>query len=225
MIEFLKEFWQKFKAQSRYYYKKHRVKIIIFLLIFSFLFIYFWQNILISVETGTVGVKWNRFSGTVQDKIYGEGLYVFLPWDKLYRYNLRIKNVNDTMKLLTRDGLGIKMNFSYRYYILRDSVICLHLKLGPEFEEKYVKSEAKAAAMSIIGNYPPDKIYTLSTLTIQTIIKQFLFKKLKAQNIVLDNFLITNISLPETITRSIELKLAKEQLAMEFDYRLKVEEK
>jgi len=42
---------------------------------------------------------------------------------------------------------------------------------------------------------------------------------------VIEDIIITKITLPETIKASIERKLAAEQLSMEFDYKLMIEEK
>jgi len=225
MVEKIFPKFENIRLFLKNYYVKHKVSIIVITLIFSFILVFFWNNIVISIDSGCVGVKWNRFTGTVMYRTYGEGLHIIPPWDKMYIYSLRIQNVNDSMNILTQNGLTINLQFSYRYYLTQDSVPSLHIKLGPNYEDKYVRALARSSAISVIGNYPPEKIYTISTVLVQTIIKLFLVREFFKYNIVLENFLITRISLPQKIVDAIESKLSKEQLSLEYNYLIDVEKK
>jgi regulator of protease activity HflC (stomatin/prohibitin superfamily) len=53
----------------------------------------------------------------------------------------------------------------------------------------------------------------------------YLNKQLIARNIIIEDYLIKRISLPEIVSRSIEKKMVAEQLSYEFDYKLLTEEK
>ena len=59
------------------------------LLIIAFLALFFWERILVSIYPGHVGVLWRRFSGTVTDRVYGEGLHFVLPVNIMYSYDVR----------------------------------------------------------------------------------------------------------------------------------------
>ncbi len=220
LIKFHKaEFWIKRK------YKKHRFKIIINSLILLILIVYFWNNIFISIPPGHSGVLWHRFSGTVTDENYGEGMAVILPFDKMYIYDLRIHNFNDSMSVLTSEGLYVDLEYSFRYQPIADSVSLIQKTIGPDYETKIIKPEVQGAAMAILGNYTPEKLYKMSTLFIQSTIKHLLTKNLYKLNINVEDFVIRNIKLPKTIEASIERKLTAEQYAKELDYRLRTEEK
>ena len=222
--KFLLSFY-KFELWLKQKYRKHKFKIIINSLIFLILLIYFWNNIFISIPSGHSGVLWHRFTGTVTDEIFNEGLVVILPIDKMYIYDLRYHNYNDSMSILTSEGLYIDLKYSFRYRPISDSISVLHKTIGPEYEQKIIKPEVQGAALSILGNYPPEKLYKMSTLFIQSTIKHLLTQKLYKFDIQVEDFVIRNIQLPETIKASIERKLAAEQYAKELDYRLITEEK
>lgn len=206
-------------------YSRHKFKIIINSLILLILTVYFWNNIFISIPSGHSGVLWHRFSGTVTDKVYNEGLAVILPIDKMYIYDLRINNLDDTLSILTSEGLYINLRYSFRYRPFADSVSLLHKDIGPDYESKIIRPEVQGAALSILGNYSPEKLYKMSTLFIQSTIKHLLTKQLYKNHIKVEDFVIRSIQLPLKIKMSIESKLAAEQYAKELDYKLLTEEK
>ena len=147
------------------------------------------------------------------------------PWDKMYIYNTRVQMRSDTMQILTAEGLSIVVEFYFRFFAVPDSIPVIHKTLGVNYAETYVAPEVEAASMSIIGNYTPDQLYKISTLVIQSTIKYYLSKQLIARNIVIDDYLIRKISLPDIVSKSIEKKVVAAQLSKEFDYKLEVEEK
>ena len=226
--ESYKNFMIKFaKAEIRLknFYDRHRFKIIINSLILLILTVFFWNDIFISIPSGHSGVLWHRFSGTVTDDVYEEGLVVILPIDKMFIYDLRKHNLDDSMSILTSEGLYIELQYSFRYRPIADSVSHIHQKIGLDYEQKVIKPEVQGAALSILGNYSPEKLYKMSTLFIQSTIRHLLTKQLFEFDIIVEDFIIRNIQLPATIQASIERKLAAEQYAKELDYKLQTEEK
>ncbi len=207
------------------YWDKHTVGISLTLLIFVLLVAIFWKNIFISIDSGEQGIRWSRIKGTQLDEYYGEGMKVIWPWDKMYIYNTRIQTKSDTMQILTAEGLSINVEFIYRFYAIPDSIPSIHKTLGVKYAETFVAPEVESASMSIIGNYTPEQLYKISSLVIQSTIKYYLNKQLIGRNIVIDDYLIKRISLPDIVSKSIEKKMVAEQLSYEFDYKLIVEEK
>lgn len=245
MRERLKRFFRKLKIGLKKIWYRHKFKIIIILLIITFLAAYLWRNIFISIDSGHAGVMWKRLSGgTVTHKIYREGLHIIFPWDRMYDYSLRVQERHNEMRILTSNGLYIEVDFSYRFYPERQGfqpepgrippgldsenlshLPLLHIKWGPNYVEKFVDPEAKAAAIAILGNTDPKDLYSLKTTNIQKDIKELLAKEFKESYIALHDFLITRLELPETIKSAIERKLTQEQLLEEYDFRVKVEER
>lgn len=207
------------------YWDRHTVGISLTLLIFVLIVAIFWKNIFISIDSGQQGIRWSRIKGTQLDEYYGEGLKIIWPWDKMYIYTTRIQTKSDTMQILTAEGLSINVEFIYRFYAIPDSIPSIHKTLGVKYAETFVAPEVESASMSIIGNYTPEQLYKISSLVIQSTIKYYLNKQLISRNIVIDDYLIKRISLPEIVSKSIEKKMVAEQLSYEFDYKLIVEEK
>jgi regulator of protease activity HflC (stomatin/prohibitin superfamily) len=227
MKEKLKCFFKKIKLGWKKFWHRHKLKIILFLLIFAFFLAYFWDHIFISIYPGEAGVMWRRFAGgTVRDKVYGEGLHIIFPWDKLIIYSLRVQQRKDSIRILSTAGLYIEMDISLRYYPERRSQLpLLHQEWGPDYADKFVDPEARTAAIAVLGEYPPKELYSLDTTDIQRKIKIKLDGEFSGSHIILHDFLITRLALPKSISDAIERKLVQEQLMQEYDYRLQVAEK
>ena len=213
------------KRKINNYWERHTIGISLTFFVFVLFLGIFWRSIFISIQSGEQGIRWSGLTGTKLDEFYGEGLQVIWPWDKMYIYNTRIQNKHDTMQILSTEGLAIEAEFYYRFYALTDSIPVIHKILGPNYAMTYVSPEVQAAAMSIIGNYTPEQLYKISTLIVQSTIKYYLNKQLSARNIVLDDYLIKRISLPDIVSQSIQKKIVAAQLSYEFEYKIEVEEK
>ncbi|MGE5457592.1 MAG: prohibitin family protein [Methanococcaceae archaeon] len=207
------------------YWNRHTVGIVIALLVFLFFVALYWENIFISIDSGQQGIRWSRVDGTEISEIYGEGLHTIWPWDKMFIYTTRLQNQTDTLQILTSEGLTVKVEFSYRFSLIKDSIPTIHKSLGVTYANSFVRPEVEAASMAIIGNYTPEQLYKMSTLIIQSTIKYYLSKQLLEKNIIMDDYLIRKISLPDLVSASIEKKMVAEQMSHEFDYKLTIEEK
>lgn len=207
------------------YWDKHTISITLILLIMLFFIALFWNRIVISIDSGQQGVRWSRFSGTKIDSFYGEGLHIIWPWDVMYLYTTRVQTINNTLQILTAEGLTIDVDYTFRFYAVKNAIPVIHQRLGVNYAQTYMLPEVEAASMSVIGNYTPEQLYKISTLVIQASIKYYLNKQFLSDSIVVDNYLIKRITLPEAVSKSIEQKMVAEQLSYEFDYRLDIEKK
>ncbi|HEX2957037.1 MAG TPA: prohibitin family protein [Chitinispirillaceae bacterium] len=207
------------------FWNKYLFSITLSLLIFCFVIAVFWNRIFISIDPGYQGIRWSRFEGTQVDEIYNEGLHIIWPWDRMYLYTTRVQTNNNSLDILTTEGLTIKVEYTYRFHVFPDSIPVVHQELGYQYATTFVEPEIQAASMAVIGNYTPDQLYQISTLVVQSTIKHYLSKRLLSQNIVFDDYLIRKIVLPEVVSKSIEKKMVAKQLAMEFEYKLQVEAK
>jgi len=215
------------KAKLKKIWQRHKWKLIPTVLITLFFTAYFWQSIFITIDSGHAGVLWKQFAGgTVMDKVYGEGLHVIFPWDRMTDYEVRIRENKQSVKVLTSMGLYVDMDISVRFHPERTKQLpFLHVEWGPLYAEKFVIPEVRAAAIAVLGEFPPQKLFSLDSTDIQRKIKKKLDTEFKKSHIVLNDFLISNLSLPKKISDAIERKLEKEQLLQEYSFRLDVERK
>lgn len=215
------------KRKLRFFWHRNKFKFLVATLLLIFIAAYFWTDIFISIHAGEAGVMWKRFQGgTVTDKVYGEGLHVIFPWDKLAAYEVRVQERREAVKVLTSMGLYVEMDISVRFYPERKSLLpFLHKEWGPLYADKFVVPESKAAAIAVLGEYPPEKLFSLDSTDIQRRIKKKLDTEFRKSHIILHDFLISRLALPQRIKDAIERKLEKEQLLQEYRFRVEVAKK
>ena len=115
------------------------LEILIGVMVIAMMFIYFLDRIMIDVPAGCRGVLFKTLGeGTVTQKSYGEGLLFIFPWDVVTIYDVKILAGQDTIHALTKDGLSVSAEISYRYRIKADSVGFMHKQVGENYKDKII---------------------------------------------------------------------------------------
>ena len=163
-------------------------------------------------------------TGTVIDTVYREGMHVILPINKMYIYNMRKQQFNETIDVLTLDGLTVKVKYTARYYLEKDTLPLLHQRVGPDYVNVVVRPDVRSVIRTWFGQYKPEEIYT-SQKAIQLRVSEQSKIRLAARFVTLDDVLIESITLPTRISEAIESKLAQQQREGEYVYRLSIAQK
>lgn len=180
----------------------------------------------ITIQSGEKGIVFKRFAGGLNvDKIYGEGFHVVMPWNTMFVYDVKIKESVEKLEVLSRNGLSIKVELSYRYYPIHDEIGVLHQTVGRNYHEAIIKPEIRSSTREVIGKYIPEELYSTKRETIQEEIYTQTKAALQEKHIILDAVLIREVALPPTLQAAIENKLKQEQESLEYEFRLEKERK
>src|SRR5262245_49342560 len=135
--------------------------LIVTFLILLCLGVFLAPKMVIVIGPGEVGVIYRVFwGGTVVDHIYGEGLQMVSPWNRMYVYNTRVQEIKRTLEVLTRDGLVVQLEISIRYHPEENMVGVLHQKIGPDYVEKIVVPEVASVIRNNVGKLYAVQLYT-----------------------------------------------------------------
>ncbi|MBI9089230.1 MAG: prohibitin family protein [Desulfobacterium sp.] len=182
-------------------------------LMVTLLLIYLFPNIFIVIHSGEAGVLYRRFhGGTVVDKVYGEGLKVIWPFDIMYIYNVRIQEVTEEFKVLTKSGLKVGALISIRYYPEYNQLGVLHQRLGPSYLEKVILPEIEAVLRIIIGRLEAEAVYRTETSLIEKAVNDAV-EEVAQRFVNIDDVLIKRITLPEDIEKAIQYKVEQKHVA------------
>lgn len=207
-------------SRLRRWIVKKRFTIEIVLALFALLLLFFWDSIFITIRSGELGVMYRRFmGGTVMERTYNEGLHIVPPWDKLYVYDIRVQRKQTTFSVLTVDGLNIEVEVIIRYHPVFETLPSLHRFVGPDYVEKVVLPEIQSVLRIILGQLHLGEIYTTDRDILRIAALEAMLQ-VSEKYIQLDDLLITRITLPEMLRNAIERKLMRQQLALEYEYRL-----
>ncbi|MEQ9811456.1 MAG: hypothetical protein RLO50_01645, partial [Azospirillaceae bacterium] len=82
--------------------------LIVLTIIFSAVALLLWRFVFVAIEPGEAGVRYSLLGGgTVADEVLPEGYAMKLPWDRIYRYEVRIQQMPFKMKALSTEGMVI----------------------------------------------------------------------------------------------------------------------
>ncbi|MBF0204136.1 MAG: prohibitin family protein [Desulfamplus sp.] len=207
--------------------KKNSVVIIVASLIGLFFIVYLADLIFITVYPGHTGVLFRRLfnPGTETRKVYDEGLHIIAPWNKMYVYDVRIKEKKQNVNVLSQNGLTIKVDISIRYHIVKGKTPILHKQVGPDYEEKIIIPSIISSVREVVGEYRPEEIYTTARHLIQDKLLIEVIEETGRIPIIYDDVIVENISLPDLINTAIELKLKQQQQFLEYEFRVKKAER
>ncbi len=175
----------------------------------------------LTIDPGEKGVLFKRFGGGLdKDKLYSQGFHVVAPWNKMYIYDVRIKEGFDKMEVLSKNGLNIAIELSYLYQPLADQIGYLHDEIGPEYLNRILLPQVRSATREVIGKYLPEELYSTQREAIQDEIFEETKASVSSKHVHLDAILIREVQLPETLRAAIERKLKEEQASLEYEYKL-----
>jgi len=188
------------------------------------LFMVLTSTTFLTIEPGHKGVLFERFGGGLQkDKTYSQGFQVVAPWNKMFIYDTRIEEAYEKMEVLSKNGLNITVELSFRFRPDPTRIGYLHNEIGKDYLNRIIKPEIRSATREVIGKYLPEELYSTQREAIQDEIFQSTEEEMKKKNLLLDAILIREVKLPETLEQAIERKLKEEQESLQYEFRLERE--
>lgn len=198
-----------------------------FIALIAFLAFMFLSNTtFLTITPGHNGVLFKRFGGgIVKDKIYNQGFHLIAPWNSMYIYDVRINEAFEKMEVLSKNGLTILVELSYRYSPKPAKIGYLHDNIGRDYVNRIVKPEIRSATREVIGKYLPEELYSTKREAIQDEIYTRTASAIGEKDILLDAVLIREVALPQSLKKAIETKLEEEQQSFQYEFRLVKERK
>lgn len=180
----------------------------------------------LTIDAGERGVLFQRFGGGLdKENIYQPGFHVIAPWNTMYVYDVREQQLEETMDVLSNNGLNISVDVTVRVNPLYEKIGNLHEMFGREYVNSLVRPEVRSSVRKIIGRFSPEELYSTKREEVQQLIQEDLEKVLTSNYVSLRATLIREIRLPEKVKTAIEEKIQAEQLALKYEYILAQERK
>ncbi|CAN5445359.1 prohibitin family protein [soil metagenome] len=175
----------------------------------------------VTISGGEAGVLFRTFGGGIDlETTYGEGFHIIAPWNEMVVYEVRQQEAKETMAVLSSNGLEISIDVSGWFQPLYNKLPRLHQEKGTEYLDRVVRPAVRSATRSVIGRYTPEEIYSSKRDVIQNEIFVETKKILDKQFVQLNETLVRDITLPETLKAAIENKLKQEQESLEYEFKI-----
>lgn len=184
----------------------------------------FWQYVFVTILPGHVGVLYSwLFGGTRVETIYGEGLALKLPWNRIYIFEIRTQTRDDRVIALSSEGLEIGVELSTLFRVRAEQAGDLLQTVGPDYEERIVRPVAIGAVREVISRYSTNELYTIDFNRLESDLYEEVRSSPYADLLDFRKLLIRQLVLPEQLLDAIEHKLTEEQRAAAYIFRLERE--
>ena len=176
----------------------------------------------VNISSGERGVLFERFGGGVvtDEPALKEGFHIIMPWNDVFVYEVRQQTLNEKLKVLSSNGLDIRLDASVWFVPETENLGNLHQDKGEAYIDRLIRPAVRSATRAVIGRYTPEELYASQRESIQQEILSETDKILDDQFIDVRRVLVRDVTLPEKIKQAIERKLSQEQEALEYEFRL-----
>jgi regulator of protease activity HflC (stomatin/prohibitin superfamily) len=206
-------------------HERHQLKIVIGVFILLFGLISVWPFIVVYIDSGHAGVYYSLFfGGTDTKRVRHEGIQFKLPWDNIFDYDVRLQQLVYRYSVISADGLIIQFRTSVRCRPRLKSLGLLQRNIGPDYAQKIVIPQTQTALREVVGDTPIDQIYSTNVTLLQKAVLRSV-AQVSGKYIEIDDILITDVDIPETVKRAIEAKITQQQNSLQYDYVLSVAKK
>ena len=181
----------------------------------------FGSSMFLTIDSGEKGVLFKKFGGGLdKETVYGQGFQVIAPWNEMFVYDVKIHETFEKMEVLSKNGLSIKIDLSFRYMPKQEKIGFLHDEIGRDYLERIIKPEIRSVTREVIGNYLPEELYSSKREAIEDEIYSLTKASIEAKYLKLDAILIRDVTLPPTLRTAIEQKLKQEQESLEYEFKI-----
>ena len=176
----------------------------------------------VQIGVGQVGVQ--TLFGQVQSRVLQPGLSVVNPLVDVTRFDTRTQNYtmsavhgegqqagDDAIRVLSADGLEVVIDLTVLYHVVPTQAPKILSTIGEDFQDKIVRSISRTRIRDGAVFYDAVALYSTRREEFQTRILAAIEKDFRNNGLQLDQLLIRNIQLPQSVKASIESKISAEQ--------------
>lgn len=164
-------------------------------------------------------------TGLDVENVKTEGLNIIAPWNDVIVFEIAEQQIEETMDVLSQDGLSIKLDVSLRFRPNPNEIGYLYKAFRRDYVSNLVRPELRSAVRRVIGRYTPEELYATKRQEIEIQIQEDTREVLDTNYVELKALLFRSIELPVSIQKSIEEKLAADQEAQKYNYLIEREKK
>ncbi|MEA5577687.1 SPFH domain-containing protein [Anabaena sp. UHCC 0451] len=178
------------------------------ILIGSIAFLASISRLLVIVPPGNVGVI-NLF-GNVSDNTLNSGVHVVNPFAKVLNFSTRLKDIKENIDTTSQEGLSLNLDVSLQYRLDPQKAATVYKTIGTD-EKELIISRFRSTVRAITANYPASAVYSIKRQEIVDKIDQQLTQDIPKLGFIVDQALLRNVKMPDTLQIAIQQKLKAEQ--------------
>ncbi len=186
---------------------------------------------IVMIDAGQIGVK--VLFGKVQNDVLGSGLHFINPLMEVRSLDIKTQNYtmsgtndegmktgDDAIRVLTADGLEVTIDLTVLYKLLPSEAPKLVRETGIDYTDKIVRPLTRTKIRDNAVYYDAISLYSTKRDEFQSRIFKSIEEDFKTRGLVLEQLLVRNITLPQSVKTTIEQKINAEQDAQKMQFVL-----
>ncbi len=188
----------------------------------------------VQVEPGMVGVQ--KLFGKVSDKTLESGLNLVNPLVKVVMFDIRTENytmsgirdegsqrTDDAIHVLSADGLEVIVDLTVLYKVIPSEAPRILKEIGIDYRNVLVRPICRTGIRDNAVYYDAVSLYSSKRDEFQDRIFSAIENNFKERGLLLEQLLVRNLTLPESVKLAIESKINAEQEAQKMTFVLQKE--
>jgi regulator of protease activity HflC (stomatin/prohibitin superfamily) len=186
------------------------------------------------IDAGKVGVK--SLYGSVDSGVLESGLHIINPLLDITEFDIQTQNYtmsavhgegsqegDDAIRVLSNDGLEVVIDLTVLYRVVPTDAPKIFKNIGVDYIDKIVRPITRTRIRDNAVFYDAVALYSTKRNEFQERIFKSIESDFKTRGLVLEQLLIRNIDLPNSVKKSIESKINAEQDAQKMTFVLQKE--
>jgi prohibitin 1 len=170
------------------------------------------------VHTGHVGVV--TVFGRVTGRTMGEGIHLVNPLARVQELDIKTREIKERAAVPTREGLIMGVEASVIYHLDAKRAAEVFQTIGPDYADVLLVSNFRSAIRGVTAANTASSLYSDAREGIARQILADLQAAMAPRGIVIENVLLRDLQLPETLKQAIEAKQQAQQEAQRMEYVL-----
>ena len=188
----------------------------------------------VQIDAGEIGIK--VLFGSVKNDVLRSGLHLVNPLYEIKKVDVKTQNYtmsgvhdegnqlgDDAIRVLTSDGLEVTIDLTVLYRVVADDAPKLFQQTGLDFKDKIVRPITRTKIRDNAVYYQAVELFSTKRDEFQQRIYKTIEDDFRKRGLMLEQLLVRNITLPNSVKASIESKINAEQDAKKMEFVLQKE--
>lgn len=189
------------------------------------------SSAVVQINPGEIGIK--ILFGNIQNDVLGSGLHFVNPLLEIQKLDVKTQNYtmsgindegvkqgDDAIRVLTSDGLEVTIDLTVLYKVVATNAPKLLRETGDDFRDKIVRPITRTKIRDNAVYYQAVDLFGNKRDEFQQRIYKSIEDDFVKRGLMLEQLLVRNITLPNSVKASIESKINAEQDAKKMEFVL-----
>ena len=173
------------------------------------------------ISTGHVGVV--TIFGRVTGRTLAEGIHIVNPASNVTELSIKTQEIKEKAAVPSKEGLIMGLEASILYHLDPAQAATVYQQVGPTFAEVLLVPTFRSAIRAITAGNTAASLYSDGREGIALQILEDVRRQVAPRGIIVENVLLRDLQLPESLKHAIEAKQQAQQEAQRMEFVLQRE--